>query len=83
MSFEIYMIGLVVAAVVTVAAMYDDWKSRDITRGMAVMAVAIVLCSWFALLLVAAGAVDQSEWGQQTIMKQRKESNDEKSDNQD
>ena len=75
----IYMIGCLVAVVVCLAAVYNDWKSRDVTRGMAAIFIACVLTSWFCVLLMIAIAIDESDWGQEIVLK-RKEENDGKDD---
>lgn len=74
------MIGCLVAVVVCLASVYNDWKSRDITRGMAAIFIACVLTSWFAMFLMIAIAIDESDWGQEIVLKLRKDESDGKDD---
>ena len=74
------MIGCIIAVVVCLAAVYNDWKNRDITRGMMATFIAVVLSSWFAMLLMVAAAIDESDWGQEVVVKFRKEESNGKDD---
>lgn len=66
---EIYFIGCVVAVVICAVAFFDNYKSRNITRGMLAILVAVVVSSWFAVVMAAAVAIDESEWGSQVVFK--------------
>lgn len=70
---EIYFFGCVVSVIVTIASMWQYLKKDDITRGMIAFYLAVILTSWFGLLVVLSCFIDDTKWGQKTIIKRRKD----------
>lgn len=80
MSLELYLIGVIVAAVVVVASVRESLRGQDITRGMVAMLVSIILSSWFAILVLVADSIDDTEWGEKVIFKNKGNDNGDTSD---
>ncbi len=80
MSLELYLIGVIVAAVVVVASFRESLRGQDITRGMVAILVSIILSSWFAILVVVAASIDDTEWGEKVIFKNQGNDNGDTSD---
>jgi hypothetical protein len=79
--WNVYLIGLVVAVVISIAALGKDWKNGKATRGDLAIIISIALSSWFAVGIISAIAISESEWGQQLLFDNTK--SDEKADNKD
>lgn len=68
---KIYLIGCVVATIVTLAAVSNCLRKESITRGALVIYLAVILTSWFGLIVTAATFIDDTEWGKKIVFRNR------------
>ena len=76
---KVYLIGLVVAVVISIAALGKEWKYGKQKRGDLAIIIAVALSSWFAIGILIAVAISQSEWGQKLV--HENSNDDEEADN--
>ena len=71
MIWKAYLIGCIVATILTIAAVSNCLRKASITRGALIIYLAVILTSWFGLIVTAATFVDDTEWGKKVIVRNR------------
>lgn len=69
--FKAYLIGCLVAAVICTAAVSDYMKKANVTRGTLVIYLAVIVTSWFGLILTASTFIEETEWGKKIVIRNR------------
>ena len=66
-----YLIGCLVAAVLCTMAVSDYMKKANVTRGTLVIYFAVIVTSWFGLIVTAATFIEETEWGKKIVIRNR------------
>lgn len=52
-------------------AVSDYMKKANVTRGTLVIYLAVIVTSWFGLIVTAATFIEETEWGKKIVVRNR------------